>query len=290
MPRAPLRYAFLDGAFLEAADARVSAFDRGFLFGDGVYEVIPVYRGTPFRLDAHLKRLAHSLGGIELDTPWDDAWWTARIGELVAKNGRGDQSVYLEVTRGAEVGRDHRFPTGVTPTVFMFSTATPARDPAVDRDGLTAVSAEDFRWSRCDLKTVSLLANVLLKQHAAAQGADEVILHRDGRLTEASVSNIYVVRGGRVATPPLGHELLPGITRLVVLELCRALGIAVDETPLALVDLEHADEVLVSSSSRELGPIVRVDGRAVGDGKPGPVYARLRAAFDDLIARIPEHS
>ena len=285
MPRAPLRYAYLDGQFVEAADARVSAFDRGFLFGDGVYEVIPVYHGAPFRLDAHLARLAHSLAGIELDTPWDDAWWRARITELVERNGSGNQSVYLQITRGAEAGRDHRFPADARPTVFLFSTATPKRDAAVDRDGLTAVSAEDFRWARCDLKTISLLANVLLKQSAAAQGADEVVLHRNGRLTEASVSNLYVVRDGRVATPPLGHELLPGVTRLVVLELCREQGIPVDEAPLSLDDLASADEVLISSSSRELGAIVRVDGKPVGDGKPGPVYRKLRAAFDELIAR-----
>ena len=290
MPRPPLPVAFLNGEFVASADARVSVFDRGFLFGDGVYEVIPVYAGQPFHLVEHLRRLHHSLDGIELATPWDDAWWTAQIRALVERNGGGNQSLYLQLTRGAELGRDHRFPAAATPTVFMFCSATVPRDPAVDRDGLTAVTAEDFRWARCDLKAISLLANVLLKQQAYARGADEVILHRDGRLTEGSVSNVYAVRDGRVATPPLGPELLPGVTRIVILGLCSALGIPVDEVPLGVDDVLRADEVLISSSSREIGAVVRIDGDAIGDGKPGPVYARLRGEFDRLIGDIPAHS
>ena len=284
MPRPPLPVAFLNGEFVASADARVSVFDRGFLFGDGVYEVIPVYAGQPFHLVEHLRRLDHSLDGIELTTPWDDAWWTTQIRTLVERNGGGNQSLYLQVTRGEEFGRDHRFPASATPTVFMFCTAMVPRDPAVDRDGLTAVTAEDFRWARCDLKAISLLANVLLKQHAYARGADEVILHRGGRLTEASVSNVYAVRDGRVITPPLGRDLLPGVTRIVILGLCSALGIPVDESPLSVDDALGADEVLISSSSREIGAVVRVDGNPIGDGKPGPVYARLRAGFDELVA------
>lgn len=284
MPRAPLPVAFLDDAWIASADARVSAFDRGFLFGDGVYEVIPVYGSAPFRLDEHLLRLRNSLGGIGLTIPWDDDWFRQRIGSLVERNGGGDQSLYLQVTRGAEFGRDHRFPTGVTPTVFMFCTATPARDPSVDAVGLKAVVAVDFRWARCDLKTTSLLANVLLRQYAHEYGADEVILHRDGRLTEASVSNVYVVADGRVATPPLGTELLPGVTRIIVLELCAELGIEVDQSPLTLEGLAAADELWISSSSRELGPVTTLDGAPVGSGKPGPLYAKVRSAFDELIA------
>jgi D-alanine transaminase len=252
--------------------------------------VIPVYAGRPFHLAEHLRRLNHSLAGIQLKAPWDDAWWTAQIDALVGRNGGGNQALYLQITRGAEFGRDHRFPTDATPTVFMFCTATPPREPAVDRDGLTAVTAEDFRWGRCDLKTISLLANVLLKQYAYDAGADEVVLHRDGRLTEASVSNVYLVRDGRIATPPLGRELLPGVTRIVILGLCSALDIPVDETPLTVDRLLAADEAVLSSSTRELAPVVRVDGHVIGDGKPGPVYARLRAEFDRLIGDIPAHS
>lgn len=283
MARTPLPVAFLDGKFVASEDARVSVFDRGFLFGDGVYEVIPVYGGCPFHLREHLDRLAHSLDGIELPVPWDEAWWKANIDALIEKNGGGNQSLYLQVTRGTEFGRDHRFPNGVTPTVFMFCTATPPRDPAVDRDGLTVVTAEDFRWAKCDLKTTSLLANVLLRQYAHAQGADEVVLHRNGRLTEASVSTVYLVRDGRVITPPLGSEILPGITRIVILGLCSALHIPIDETPLTTKDLTRADEVLISSSTREIGAAVRVDGETVGNGKPGPVFKKLRAAFDELV-------
>ena len=284
MARAPLPVAFLDGEFIESASARVSAYDRGFLFGDGVYEVIPVYGGRPFHLVEHLRRLAHSLAGIALGVPWNEDWWKAQIEALIEKNGGGNQSLYLQITRGAEFGRDHRFPVGVTPTVFMFCTATPPRDPRVDRDGLSVVTAEDFRWAKCDLKTTSLLANVLLRQYAHAHDADEVVLHRDGRLTEASVSTVYLVRDGRVVTPPLGSEILPGITRIVILGLCSALHIPVDEIPLTTRDLTRADEVLISSSSREIGAAVRVDGEQVGDGKPGPVFKKLRAAFDELVA------
>jgi D-alanine transaminase len=285
MPRPPLEWAFLDGEFVAARDARVSAYDRGFLFGDGVYEVIPVYGGRPFHADLHLARLANSLLGIELETPWNDAWWRAAFDELIERNGGGDQSLYLQVTRGAELGRDHRFPDGVEPTVFMFCTATPPRDATVDRDGLAAVSAHDYRWERCDLKTTALLANVLLRQHAQKQGADEVILHRGGRLTEASVSNVFAVTAGRAATPPLGCELLPGVTRIVVSQLCGELGIGLDEAPLTLDALRAADEIWICSSSREIAPVVKLDGRAVGGGKPGPVYAKIRAAFDALIAQ-----
>jgi D-alanine transaminase len=285
MPRPPLKYAFLDGAFIEASEARVSAFDRGFLFGDGAYEVIPFYGASPFHADRHLARLADSLAGIQLETPWDDAWWMEHIGVLIARNGGGDQSLYLQVTRGAEHGRDHRFPgPGTKPTVFMFSTAIPERDPAVDETGLSAAIAEDFRWDRCHLKTISLLANVLLRHEAHARGADEVILHRGGRLTEASISNVYLVRDGKVFTPQLGQDLLPGVTRAVLLDLCRKAGVEVVETDLSTTDLRNADEIWISSSTRELAAIVQVDGAPVADGKPGPMFRRLRAAMDEEIS------
>lgn len=285
MPASPLQWAWLDDGFVAAADARVSAFDRGFLFGDGVYEVIPVYGGHPFRVEAHLERLARSRAGIGLHVPWDDAWLTQCIAGLVERNGGGDQSLYLQVTRGAEFGRDHRYPESLSPTLFMFTTAMPPRDPAVDRDGVAAITAEDNRWARCDLKTTSLLANVLLRQHAHERGADEVILHRDGRLTEASVSNVYLVDDGTVRTPPLGRGLLPGVTRIVVLELCDELGIAVDVTPVEVDALGEADELWISSSTKELAPIGTLDGESVGNGRPGPLYARVREAFDRLVGR-----
>lgn len=283
MPRPPLHHGFLDDEFVAATDARVSVFDRGFLFGDGVYEVIPVYHGKLFHADAHLKRLRHSLAGIELEVEYSDGWWLSHMKELVSRNGGGDQSLYLQVTRGAEFGRDHRFPPPETkPTVFMYTTGTPPRDPDVDANGISAVLAEDNRWARCDLKVISLLANVLLRQHAADRGADEVILHRRGRLTEASISNVYVVRNGVVNTPALGKELLPGITREVVLGLCRDEGIEVVETDVTTSAFDDAEEVWVSSSTRELAPITELEGEPVGDGKPGPLYRRVREAFDKL--------
>lgn len=282
MPAAPLQWAWIDDGFVAATEARVSAFDRGFLFGDGVYEVIPVYGGRPFRIDAHLERLSRSLAGIGLGVPWDDAWLRERIDGLIERNGGGGQSLYLQVTRGAEHGRDHRFPETPSPTLFMFTTAMQARDPAVDDAGLAAITAVDNRWARCDLKTTALLANVLLRQHANSNGADEVILHRDGMLTEASVSNVYLVERGTVYTPPLGSGLLPGVTRIVVLELCGELGIPVEEIALAVDRIGEADELWLSSSTREIAPITRIDGRPVADGVPGPVYRRVREAFDLL--------
>lgn len=283
MARPPLPHAFLNGEFIATADAQVSAFDRGFLFGDGVYEVIPVYNGSLFHAEYHLGRLAGSLDGIGLRTPWDDDWWFDRMTDLIDRNGGGNQSLYLQVTRGAEFGRDHRFPAEVQPTVFMFCTATPARDPAVDTQGLKAVTAEDYRWGRCNLKVTSLLANVMLRQYAHEHGADEVVLHRGGRLTEASVSNIFIVRKGCLETPPLSDELLPGITRKVIFQLCALLNLKVVEMALSTTDLQSADELWVSSSTKEVAPIVLLDGKPIGTGKPGPIYAKVRAEFDDLI-------
>lgn len=286
MPRPPLHHAFLNDKFVAATDARVSVFDRGFLFGDGVYEVIPVYNGKLFHAEAHLKRLRHSLAGIQLEVEYSDGWWLSHMKELVSRNGGGNQSLYLQITRGAEFGRDHRFPPPETrPTVFMYTTGTPARDPAIDEKGISAVLAEDNRWARCDLKVVSLLANVLLRQLAADRGADEVILHRRGRLTEASIANVYVVHDGVVQTPALGEEILPGITREVVIGLCREEGIEVVETDLMTSVFDDADEVWVSSSTRELAPVTRLENKPVGNGKPGPLYHRMRAAFDLLKTR-----
>src|SRR5574341_6324 len=261
--------AYINGEFLPLDQARVSVLDRGFIFGDGVYEVIPVYSRRPFRLPEHLRRLQRSLDAIRLGNPMADAEWTRLIQDLVARHAGEDQSVYLQVTRGA-AKRDHAFPKEVKPTVFMMSgpLVTPAREQV--EKGVPCITATDYRWLRCDVKSVSLLANCLLRQLAADAGAAEVILFRDGCLTEASSSNVFVARNGKLLAPPKDHLILPGITYDVVLELAAAKGIAIELRAIPEQEVRGADEVWVTSSSKEVLAVATLDGRPVGSGRPGP--------------------
>ncbi len=275
--------AFLNGAFLPLAEARVPAMDRGFLFGDGAYEVVPVYSRRPFRLAEHLARLRHTLAGIRLANPHDDAEWSRLIGEIVARNDGEDQSVYLQITRGADMKRrNHAFPSGVAPTVFMMSEPLLTPPPEQRENGIACVSAPDIRWLRCDLKTVSLLANCLLRQQAIDAGCAETILFRDGFMTEGAASNIFAVKGGVLLAPPKDNLVLPGITYDVVLELAAAHGLPAEVRPVAEAEARGADELWMTSSTKEVLPIVRLDGRPVGDGRPGPVGARMHAWYQDF--------
>lgn len=271
---------YLDGHYLPLSQATVSPLDRGFLLGDGVYEVIPVYGGRPFRLAAHLRRLADSLAAIRLAPPLTDTEWADIIETLLARvDDAGDRGFYLQVTRGAAARRDHRFPgTDTAATVFAYP--MPVLPPA-NTTGATVVTAPDYRWGRCDIKSIALLANVLLRQASADQGADETLMLRDGLATEGSASNVFAVVDGVLATPPLGPLILPGITRALVLELARAEGVPCAERPLAEAELRGADEVWIASSTREVVAVVRIDGEPVGDGVPGPMWRRLRRAFDE---------
>ncbi len=272
---------YLNGAFMPLADASVPVLDRGFIFGDGVYEFIPVYSRRLFRLPEHLRRLQHSLDAIRLANPLTNAEWAQRMQELVAHHADEDQSIYLQVTRGA-AKRAHEFPKDVPPTVFMMSNplATPSREQV--ETGVACITAVDFRWLRCDIKSVSLLGNCLLKQLAVDAGAAEVVLLRDGLLTEASASNVFVVRAGTLLAPPKNHLILPGITYDVVLELAAANRIPCEVRRIAEQELRAADEVWLSSSSKEVLAVTTLDGKAVGSGKPGALFRRMHALYQEF--------
>jgi D-alanine transaminase len=277
--------AYLNGQFLPLAEARIPVLDRGFIFGDGVYEVIPVYSRRPFRLPEHLRRLQHSLDAIRLGNPMTDAEWTRLIHEIVGRHPGEDQSVYLQVTRGV-AKRDHAFPKEGKQTVFMMSSplVTPPREQI--EQGVPCITATDFRWLKCDVKSVSLLGNCLLRQLAADAGAVEVVLFRDGFLTEASASNVFAVRGGKLLAPPKNHLILPGITYDVVLELAAAKGIPIELRAVAEQEVRSADELWVTSSSKEVLAITTLDGKPVGNGRPGPLFRTLHQAFQDFKRKV----
>jgi D-alanine transaminase len=279
--------AYLNGNWLPLKQAQVSVLDRGFLFGDGVYEVIPVYDGRPLRLEQHLQRLQDSLDGIRLKNPLDLNSWRNLIVELIQKSDANDQLLYLQITRGA-APRDHAFPSAATtPTVFLSSKGFSPPDDARFEQGVRVGLAEDPRWQLCKLKTVNLLANVLLKQVAVDEGLDEMLLHASQQLTEGTSSNLFVVRDGVIATPPLSDNILPGITRGLILELARQAGFMVEERAIALTELDHADEVWISSSTRELMPVVAIAGKMVASGTPGPIARQLQHAFRAYALQSP---
>jgi len=275
---------YLNGEFMPLADARIPVLDRGFIFGDGVYEVIPVYGRMLFRLEEHLARLAYSLRSIRLANPHDARTWATLLGTVVDRNPWDDQSVYLQVTRGV-APRSHEFPQ-TPPTVFIMANPLKTPPPESRERGVAVVTREDYRWRRCDIKSVSLLANVLLRQEAEDAGAAETVLLRDGNVTEASASNVYVVKNGVIASPPKDNLILPGITYDLVLELARAAGLPAEVRPVAAAELLAADEVWLSSSTREVQPVTRVDGKPVGTGQPGPGFARMYQLFQDYKARV----
>ena len=277
--------AYLNGEFLPIDQARVSVLDRGFIFGDGVYEVIPAYSRRPFRLPQHLARLQHSLDAIRLANPMAESDWTRLIDELVARHAPDDQSVYLQVTRGV-ARRDHAFPKDAKQTVFMMSgpLVTPPKEQ-VD-NGVPCITASDFRWLKCDVKSISLLGNCLLRQAAADAGAAEVVLFRDGRLTEASASNVFVVRDGRLLGPPKDHLILPGITYDVVIELAQACGIPVELRPVTEQEVRSADEIWVTSSTKEVLAVTTLDGKPVGSGRPGEAFRVVHSEYQAYKRRI----
>ena len=277
--------AYLNGQFLPLAEARIPVLDRGFIFGDGVYEVIPVYSRRPFRLPEHLRRLQHSLDAVRLGNPMTDAEWTRLIHELIGRHASEDQAVYLQVTRGV-AKRDHAFPKEGKQTVFMMSSplVTPPHEQI--EQGVHCITATDFRWLKCDVKSVSLLGNCLLRQLAADAGAVEVVLFRDGFLTEASASNVFAVRGGKLLAPPKNHLILPGITYDVVLELAAAKGIPIELRAIAEQEVRNADELWVTSSSKEVLAITALDGKPVGNGRPGPLFRTVHQAFQEFKRKV----
>ena len=279
----PTTPCYLNGEYTRVCDAKVSVLDRGFIFGDGVYEVIPVYSRKPFRLESHLRRLQHSLDGIKLANPHSDAEWTAIIIELIKRNAAQDQYLYLHITRGA-AKRDHAFPNPpVKPTVFMMSNPLLTPPAALLASGVGAVSAEDNRWLRCDIKAIALLPNVLLRQMAVDAGCAETILIRENEfMTEGAASNIFVVKNGKLLAPPKDNLMLPGITYDVVLEIAAANLIPHEVRRISAVEVFAADELLLTSSTKEVLAITTLDGKPVGTGKPGPMFARLHRLYQDF--------
>ena len=276
---------YLNGEFMPIEQARIPVLDRGFIFGDGVYEVIPVYSRHPFRLAEHLRRLQDSLNGIKLANPHDDPTWMRLIGRLVELNEPEDQSLYMHITRGP-AKRDHAFPKDVTPTVFLMSNplTTPPRQQV--REGVCAITAVDNRWLRCDIKAIALLPNVLLRQEAVEAGCVEAVLLRDGFMTEGAASNLFVVSDGVLLAPPKDNLMLPGITYDVVLELAQANGMRYEVRKISEAELRGAEEVWLTSSTREVLAITKLDGASVGDGKPGPVFARMFALYQEYKDQV----
>jgi len=269
---------YLNGQFVALADAKISVLDRGFIYGDGVYEVVPVYERRPFRMPHHLARLQYSLDGIRLANPHANAQWEALIADLIGRQPYADQAVYLQITRGV-AKRDHAFPASVVPTVFMMSNplVVPSREQ-VER-GVAVVTAQDNRWLRCDLKTTSLLGNVLMRQLAVDHDAIETVMFRDGHLTEASASNVLIVRDGRVIAPPKDNLILPGITYDATLEIAQSVDVPLEVRPITHAEAMGADEMWLSSSTKEVLAVTSVDGRPFAGGKPGPVFRRVWNAF-----------
>ena len=272
---------YLNGEFMPADTARVPVLDRGFIFGDGVYEVIPVYSRRPFRLPEHFRRLEHSLDAVRIANPMSIAEWARLVDEIVARNPGEDQSVYLQVTRGV-AKRDHAFPPDARPTVFVMSGPLVTPAPEKVERGVPAVTATDYRWLRCDVKSVSLLANCLLRQYAVDAGADEVVLFRDGYLTEGSSSNVFAVLNGALLAPPKNHLVLPGITYDVVLELAAGLGMPLEVREIPEAEVRRAEELWLTSSTKEVLAISTLDGRSVGSGAPGELFRTMHRAFQNF--------
>jgi D-alanine transaminase len=277
---------YLNGEYTRVADAKVSVLDRGFLFGDGVYEAMPVYDRRIFRFDEHMARLDRSLAKLRIDNPHTSGQWLERMRRLIAalheQTGAADQFLYLQVTRGV-APRDHVMPKDIAPTVFIMT--SPLRPPTAEQRhaGVACVSARDFRWERGDIKCTSLLGNVLARQISADAGAAETILFRDGFLTEAASSNVWIAKDGALIGPPKSEHVLEGIRVDLLRELCEDEGIGYSLRPIPESEVATADELLLSSSTKEVLAVTKLDGDPVGHGalrgKPGPVYARLYEAY-----------
>jgi D-alanine transaminase len=276
---------FLNGKLVPIEQASVSVLDRGFIFGDGVYELVPVYSRVPFRLDEHLTRLERSLGEAKIRNPYTRAQWRSNIYQVIDAQSFDDQGVYFQVTRGV-AKRDHAFPKSLEPTVFMMSNPLVSPPQAQVDKGGAAVSATDNRWLRCDIKSISLIGNCLLRQMSADAGAVETILFREGKLTEASASNVFIVKRGVIQSPPKSNLILPGITYDVVSELARANNLPLEFRDVTEAEVRAADEIWVTSSSKEVLAIVELDGKRVGDGLPGPVFRRMHQLYQEFKQKV----
>jgi len=281
---------YINGEYLPADQPCISPLDRGFVFGDGIYEVIPVYNGHLFRLEEHLDRLDNSLASVSIQTSLSHQDWHELLTDLVKRNGSGNQSVYLQITRGV-AARDHAFPNDIRPTIFAMSNPLKPVAAVIHEQGVSAITLEDIRWKYCHIKTIALLPNVMLRQQALEAGAVEAILVRDNEVTEGAASNLFIVRDGTIITPPKGPVLLPGITRDLVLELAQQAGIPWRETSISPEQLKTADEIWLTSSTKEILPVTQLDKQPVGSeptDKPGPLWQRMIAIYQDYKQHYPD--
>lgn len=276
---------FLNGNFMPIEEAKVPVLDRGFIFGDGIYELVPVYSRAPFRLDGHLARMERSLSEVKITNPYSREEWGRIIEQMIDKHAFEDQAIYWQITRGV-AKRDHAFPKNVQPTVFMMSNPLVNPSKEIIEQGGKAVTAPDFRWHRCDLKTISLIGNCMLRQLSAEEGALETLLFRDGKLTEASASNAYIVKNGVIATPPKDHFILPGITLDVVFDIVKRGNLPMQVREISETEVFDADEVWVTSSSKEIVAIVDIDGKRIGTGKPGPVFRKAWQLYQEFKTEV----
>lgn len=269
---------YLNGNYVALRDAHISVLDRGFIFGDGVYEVIPVYGGRHFRLPQHLERLNNSLQAIRLKNPLDLSQWQQAIEHIIEINNYADQSVYLQVTRGV-APRNHHFPEQSSATVFIMTNPLQSQAPGIRNSGIKAVTLQDNRWQNCHIKSISLLPNVLLRQEAQDKGAQEAILIRDGQATEGSASNLFIVRNDCLITPPEGPLLLPGVTRNLVVEIAVHKSLCLNEQAIGESELFNADEIWLTSSTKEILPVTTLNDKIIGNGRPGPFWQQMTDAY-----------
>src|SRR5579863_5534045 len=282
----PLPICYLNGAYLPLSEAKVSPLDRAFLFGDAVYEVVPVYDARAFRLRQHLDRLNRSLAAIRMPPAMSHGDWAHVCQELISRNSADQGNLYMQVSRGAEFGRNHAWPEGLKPTLFAYCTELDPLPDALLENGVAAVTATETRWARRDIKSTALLANILLKKLAADAGAFETIMLENGQLTEGSSTTVHVVKDGAVHTPPNGHHILPGTTRDVVTELAARLNLRCVPGRVTEAALRSADEIWLAFATRGVLPVTTLDGAAVGSGKPGPLFKRMHAAFVDYTREL----
>jgi len=276
----PATLCYLDGEYTALRDAKISVLDRGFIFGDGVYEYVPVYLGQPFCFEEHMARLDRSLAELQIENPLSLAQWREIVMRLVAPAGNAPQSVYFQVTRGV-APRDHAMVRGLRPTVFVMVNPLPPISDAVRAKGVACVTAADFRWQKAHIKSTSLLGAVLARQISVEAGAAETIMFRDGWLSEASSSNVWIVKDGKLMGPPKNNLVLTGIRYGIFERMSRTLGIPYELRPISREEVFAADEVLISSASKELLPVVTLDGRPIGNGRPGPIYESLYQAYQE---------
>ena len=271
---------YLNGEYLPLNEAKVSVLDRGFIFGDGVYEVIPSYGCKALRFEHHMQRLQNSLAAVRIDNPLSNSQWLEIIEKLIANTDSQDQYIYLHITRGV-ASRDHRFPDKVKPTVFVMSSVLKSVDPDILQSGVAAVTLDDIRWQYCNIKAIALLPNILLRQQAVDKGAAEAILIRDGYMTEGAASNVFIVKNGIIKTPPKDQRLLPGITRDLIVEIAQTHNMPVEEVAISESEFLSADEIWLSSSTKEILPVTQINAKPLGNGKPGPVWQDMYRKYQD---------